>query len=780
MRLIFDATEVDAAVCDSLFESAERAGLHIPTSCAKQGRCRECLVEVEAGAEHLSEPSPEESHLQGNFRLACRAHLVRDGEVRCHTLRRNALQIEEAFADDAASRAVDPIVERVGKAAVRDGEVIETHAERILGLAVDLGTTTVVVALFDLESGVRLATQAFENPQRFGGSDVIARIHFDTTHPGRLLQRTLLGYLQRAINALPCSNHDIFEMTVAANTTMRDLLFGLDVHSVGQMPYQSLTEQQLQRGEVETTSLSMPAKTLRLPLHPRAMVYGLPLIGSHVGADAAACLLATGMGDREAVSVLMDVGTNTEVIVGNRERLVAASCPAGPAFEGGGLSCGVPGLDGAIEHLTVDEHGQTTYQVIGGGDPIGICGSGLIDLLSELRRTGRMSAQGRLANGEGSFAVGPHGIRLTEFDINALAQAKGANTAGLLVTLRRFGIDVRKVRTFYLAGGFATHVDVDAAQTLGLLPSLPASAFVKVGNASLQGAAMALRSAADRQRLEDHVRRIEHLRLETDPEFFNYFVDGCQFKALPGGLDPLLGFRTSRRIEQTPSVAALTRALGSPARRPLPEAMHETIDEALTLYEQHGQAWVWSRAVEIERIDNQSFVAGGQRFHSELLASRYTSADAHAVIAMAVSAGHWVDGETEARWADRPDLAVVLDRLAAAVVQETMQAMTIELCRTAEAHELCLLPPYSPGYTGWSLDDQHRIARLLCDDESGPSASDLEVLDSGMVRPKNTQLALFALSRGPTDDQMRAFHPCRSCDLRGCRFRQDGYVSSAP
>lgn len=780
MRLIVDETEVTAVARESLFACAERAGLHIPTSCVKQGKCRECLVEIEAGAEHLSEPTREESHLQGNFRLACRALLMRDGEVRCHTLRRNGLQIEEAFAGAATSRPVDPIVERVGEAAVRNGDVIEAHAERILGLAVDLGTTTVVVGLFDLESGARLATQAFENPQRFGGSDVIARIHFDTSHKGRLLQRTLLGYLGRAINALPCANHDIFEMTVAANTTMRDLMFGLDVHSVGQMPYRSITEHQLLSGDVETTSLSVPATTLRLPLHERAMVYGLPVIGSHVGADAAACLLATGLADNDAVSVLMDIGTNTELVMGNRERLIAASCPAGPAFEGGGLSCGVPGLEGAIEHLAIDEQGRTECQVIGGGHPVGICGSGLIDLLSELRRTGRMNAQGRLADGDDSFAIGTQDMRLTEFDINELAQAKGANTAGLMVALGSFGIDVRNVQTFYLAGGFGTHVDVAAAQSIGLLPPLPANHFVKVGNASLHGAAMVLLSSADRQRLETLVRRVEHIQLETDPEFFNHFVDGCQFTALPGGVDPLPGFRTSQPIEHRRSVAALARALGNPAGRPLPSAMLETIDEAYAAYERHGQPWVWSRAVEIERIDDQAFVAGGQPFRSELLARRYAAANAHAVVAMAISGGHWVDGEAEALWAERPDLALALDRVAATVVQDAMHSMTVELCKTAEERGLCLLPPYSPGYTGWPMDDQHHIARLLRDDGAGPSESDLELLESGMVRPKNAQLSLFALSRGPADETTRAFHPCESCDLRGCRFRRRAYSSTSP
>ena len=189
---------------ESLFERAEALGIHVPTSCVKQGKCRECLVEVEAGAELLSPPAPQERHLEGRFRLACRTRLVESGEVRCHTLRRGALRIEtETEGLDDGRMRFDPAVTRDGRHVLLDGEPLAESDGPLHGLAIDIGTTTVALRLYDLGSGQLVATHSFENPQRFGGSDIMARIHYDGEHGGRLLQRTLLGYLTRAITGLP-------------------------------------------------------------------------------------------------------------------------------------------------------------------------------------------------------------------------------------------------------------------------------------------------------------------------------------------------------------------------------------------------------------------------------------------------------------------------------------------------------------------------------------------------------------------------------------------------
>ncbi|MFI4942060.1 MAG: ASKHA domain-containing protein [Burkholderiales bacterium] len=515
---------------ESLFERAEALGIHVPTSCVKQGKCRECLVEVEAGAELLSPPAPQELHLEGRFRLACRTRLVESGEVRCHTLRRGALRIEtETEGLDESRVRLDPAVTRDGRHVLLDGEPLAESDGPLHGLAIDIGTTTVALRLYDLGSGRLVATHSFENPQRFGGSDIMARIHYDGQHGGRLLQRTLLGYLTRAIASLPVDPLTIYELVVVGNPTMRDLFFGLDVQPIGVMPYRSTTEAALHDGRAATTSLAVEARRLRLPVFPTARVYGLPLVGSHVGADAAACLLATGIAERDELAAIVDIGTNTEAFIGNRERLLAASCPAGPAFEGGGVSFGMPALTGAIERARLRDDGTVDLNVIGDAAPVGLCGSGLVDLLSELRRTERMNGQGRFTDDSHAFELG-HGLSLSEPDVNELAQAKGANAAGVRVLAETYGVPLQRIERLYLAGGFARHIDVAAARRIGLVPDLPDDRIVKVGNAALLGASMALLSRSRRAELETLVKRVEHVRLETHPQFFEFFVEGCQFE----------------------------------------------------------------------------------------------------------------------------------------------------------------------------------------------------------------------------------------------------------
>ena len=522
---------------ESLFERAEALGIHVPTSCVKQGKCRECLVEVEAGAELLSPPAPQERHLEGRFRLACRTRLVESGEVRCHTLRRGALRIEtETEGLDDGRMRFDPAVTRDGRHVLLDGEPLAESDGPLHGLAIDIGTTTVALRLYDLGSGHLVATHSFENPQRFGGSDIMARIHYDGEHGGRLLQRTLLGYLTRAITGLPVDPLTIYELVVVGNPTMRDLFFGLDVQPIGVMPYRSTTEAALHEGRAFTTSLAVEARRLRLPVFPTARVYGLPLVGSHVGADAAACLLATGIAERDQLAAIVDIGTNTEAFIGNRERLLAASCPAGPAFEGGGVSFGMPALTGAIERARLRDDGTVDLEVIGDAAPIGLCGSGLVDLLSELRRTERMNGQGRFTDDSHAFELG-HGLSLSEPDVNELAQAKGANAAGVRVLAESCGVPLQRIERLYLAGGFARHIDTAAARRIGLVPDLPDDRIVKVGNAALLGASMALLSRSHRAELEALVGRVEHVRLETHPHFFEFFVEGCQLE--PFGAEAL-------------------------------------------------------------------------------------------------------------------------------------------------------------------------------------------------------------------------------------------------
>jgi uncharacterized 2Fe-2S/4Fe-4S cluster protein (DUF4445 family) len=516
LTLTINGALTDAPRGASIFDCAERAGVRVPTSCQKQGKCKECMVEVVAGMEYLSAPVLEEKHLQGNFRLSCRATVTADdGAIRCHTMRRGRMRIESGAAGLPGTAAMQ-----------------HAGGPPRLGLAMDLGTTTVVVRLYDLATGQLIADSSFENPQRFGGSEVMSRIHYDSTHPGKLLRRTLAGYLTHAIEEFPVDPQSISEMVVVGNSTMRDVFFRQNVYSIGQSPYRSITELEMAEGKRTTTSLTETGRRCLLPIDPQARVWGAPIVSGHVGADAAACMLAVDLAHESRVVAIMDIGTNTELIVGNRDRILAASCPAGPAFEGGAIACGMPALDGAIEDVRIDDDGRFHLKVIGGGAPEGICGSGLVALLGELLRTGRMNERGRFEDVDRITLDAEHGIYFLESDVNELAQAKGANAAGLQVVFNNYGIDFNDVDVFYLAGGFGRHLDVAAAARIGLIPHLPGDRIVQVGNAAIEGASIALLSESKRSELEELVRRVEHCRLETHPGFFDFFVEGCQFKPI--------------------------------------------------------------------------------------------------------------------------------------------------------------------------------------------------------------------------------------------------------
>jgi uncharacterized 2Fe-2S/4Fe-4S cluster protein (DUF4445 family) len=539
VTLTINGQSIEAPAGVSIFTAAEQAGVRVPTSCVTLGKCKECVVEITRGMELLTAPTACETHLDARtqFRLSCQCRIAADtGEVECHTMRRGQMRIERRALHLPATHqttTLDPAVVRESDRVVdaMTGEEIARTTGPIHGLAIDLGTTTVVMRLIDLETGEQVADTSFENPQRFGGSDIMSRIHYDSGHPGRLLMRTLAGYLSHAIADLPADPLTIYDVVLVGNSTMRDLFFRQSVYTIGQNPYRSITEIELAEGKRTTTSLRTTGRRSLLPVHPNARVYGLPIISGHVGADAAACMLAIDLAHEDRLVAIMDIGTNTELLVGNRQRILAASCPAGPAFEGGAIACGMPGLEGAIEDVALDDDGRFRLGVIGDGPPEGICGSGLVDLLSELLRTGRMNALGRFEDGVDRVTLDAgRDIYFLERDVNELAQAKGANIAGLQVVFSDYGIQFDDVAVFYLAGGFGRHLKKSASKRIGLIPNIADEKIVQVGNAALEGATIALVSQSRRQELETLVRTVEHCRLETHAGFFDFFVDGCQFR----------------------------------------------------------------------------------------------------------------------------------------------------------------------------------------------------------------------------------------------------------
>ena len=529
--LIHEGRRRSLVVGRSLFDYADDLAVVVPASCKRTGRCRECVVEVKAGLDELSPRTGPEGFLRDPYRLACQASVVgADDDMEIAVLRRRLRIVTRASGDVPHP---DPVVVREGTAVLYRGEPIDEWRGAIRGVAIDVGTTTIAWELCDLESGDVLHVGAIENPQRFGGSDVISRISYDTgPERGELRQavrKALNHELRAAYRDLAIDRRTVYEVVVVGNATMRDLFFGLDVTPIGVRPFRSVIETAYRAGERDTTSIVALAHELGIFVNPRARIVGGPLIGSHVGADVGADLVAVGFADGPEPAMLIDVGTNTEVVVRAGDRYLAASCPAGPAFEGGSVRNGMTASEGAIEAVRMRD-GRIEYDTIGDVDPEGICGSGLVDLLAELTRAGVMTPEGRFADGSREIDVAPEqGIAFSRADASALAQAKAANHCGTEILLRLLGLRSGAIRRLYLAGAFASYIDIGNAVDIGFIPPIPERRIEKVGNASLRGARIMLLSASRRAALERLVGRIEHVELETHPDFFDLFVEGCRF-----------------------------------------------------------------------------------------------------------------------------------------------------------------------------------------------------------------------------------------------------------
>ena len=521
----------------TVFDYADDLAVQVPTSCFRTGQCHECIVEIKRGMDALQPPNEAEAFLRDNYRLACQAVVIDvDKDIDFTPLRRTPRILTHAITNDNETPELNPRVNHRDGVVYYNDEPIDRYRGHLYGLAIDIGTTTVVANLVDLETGKTVSVSSFENPQRFGGSDIMNRISYDGEFHGEL-RRSLIAALNSEIMDM-CDRHDfvrqeIYEVVVAGNTTMRDIFFKQDVQSIGQKPYKSTIEHEYRDGTRSTTALTEKTRRLGIRANPKAMVVSLPLIASHVGADVAADLVSIDIPSTDEIIMLVDVGTNTEVIVGNTKKMVAASCPAGPAFEGGGIEYGMPAYPGAIESLKWEGH-QFSYETIDNEAPQGLCGSGLISLLAELGRNDMMSPKGVFADRKQRIMsiLPEHGITFSRDDASNLAQAKAANYCGQYIVLRHFGCVPTDITRLFLAGGFANYVNLQDAVDIGFLAPVPEAKVVKVGNAAVAGATAVLLSEKKRAAIEALVENIEHIELETTPDFFDIFVEGCQFKPM--------------------------------------------------------------------------------------------------------------------------------------------------------------------------------------------------------------------------------------------------------
>ena len=594
-----------------------------------------------------------------------------------------------------------------------------------------------------------------------------------------------MGTLTHVIEEFPVDPQSIYELVVAGNSTMRDLFFRLDVHSIGQNPYQSITELDMAEGRRTTTSLAETAAKLHVPIHPRARVYGLPIISGHVGADAAACMLAVDIANEKRLVAVMDIGTNTELILGNRDKILAASCPAGPAFEGGKISCGMPGLPGAIEKVFIEADGSPRFKVIGDGPPEGICGSGLVDLLGQLLRTGRINPLGRFEHDEKQFtltAKAGHPIAFTESDINELAQAKGANVAGLQILFQNYGAAFEDVDAFYLAGGFGRHLNIESSKRIGLIPNIPDSKIIQVGNASIEGACIALLSKTKRAELEQTgpprhalpprnasgLLRLFRRRLPVQPHRIADRHESCLTSHVFLHRNKAAAERARRRI---PAAAGLSA--GAPAVRSL--ARTRRLGAPLVC----GKRAALDFRPQRQRADvlGDKIYLGGTEFSSDRLSAQFRAAKAHDAMLVAVSAGAECEAHAHECWQQgRPDEYFFLEMYGSAVVEFLVTHAAGRVCAWAEQNGMAVLPHYSPGYTGWPVSDQPKLWNIIRGDSGSPLPAELEVMESGMLRPKKSLLTVFGLTRHPEKVLPGSkLIPCENCSLPNCQYRRAPY-----
>ncbi len=440
--------------------------------------------------------------------------------------------------------------------------------QHAMGLAVDLGTTSIVAYLVDFASGRVVDTASAYNKQIACGDDVISRIIYAKRKGGLArLQHLAVETINELLDELEQRNrvelYDIQEVTVAGNTTMTHLLLGLDPRFLREEPY------------IPTISAApaLLANELGLRANMLARVHVMPSVGSYVGGDITAGVISSGMYLADKLTLFIDIGTNGEMVLGNRDWLLACACSAGPAFEGGGVGQGMRAAAGAIEDVFIDDTTlEPTFRTVDDAPAVGICGSGLIDLLGELFFTGLVDKSGhidreapsrrvRVRGGVAEYVVcwardagAEHDIVLTESDITGLIRAKAAIFAGFEVLCQSVGIDLADVEQILIGGAFGQYINVDKAIRIGLLPDQPVERFHFLGNTSATGAYAALLCVDLRQSVLDVAAKMTYLELSADNTFMDAYTSSL--------------FLPHTDLDQFPSVRdALARREGAAARR---------------------------------------------------------------------------------------------------------------------------------------------------------------------------------------------------------------------
>ncbi len=586
-------------------EAAARAGLTIDTPCGGVGICGKCRIQVTKGE---SEPTSAElehfdkKEISSGWRLACQTQIHKHSVIHVpdSSLFANQHQIlVEAQKEKAevlpAVRKVyvelaqpslddcDPDLKRLenqignlktdlnqlrelpqslrknnfkGTAVLTDHHLIDFEpsdtTSHCYGAAFDIGTTTVIGSLLDLTTGEEIALSSRMNPQVSFGDDVLSRIKHASSCPNcpdelsQVITTAVSEMIDEMAQTAGIEKRFIYELAFSGNTTMQHLLCGLDTDQLGQVPFVP----------THARGLKLDVGNLKIPIHPRASVYIFPVIGGFVGGDTVACMLTANMDTEDSAVLMVDIGTNGEIVLVKQGEILAASTAAGPAFEGARISCGMRATTGAIEKVIFD--GDIAFSTIGNVAPVGICGSALIDLAAELLRLGVISPLGRLlppdelppdlpdkiknrvvldGDGQCEFVLSEKDkkssslrITVTEKDIRELQLATGAIRAGIAILLKKANLSIIHLKKVLIAGGFGSFIRRSNAQRIGLLPSEIDQKLIKyIGNASLTGSRWALLSTAARKRAEQLASKSQHIELSQDPQFQMEFAEAMIF-----------------------------------------------------------------------------------------------------------------------------------------------------------------------------------------------------------------------------------------------------------
>ncbi|MBK6631313.1 MAG: DUF4445 domain-containing protein [Betaproteobacteria bacterium] len=582
---------------ETIYQSARRGGVRIVGACGGRGACGTCVVRIVEGAVAL-DGSHAETNADGEENGAGKSGKGKKWVRACRTHARSNCTVEVAprslapvvraevgVGSDNAEHALplDPAVvgldvavpeatlsdnlsdaDRIARALPNAIEALDLHAarslsqalrdgrwsvraclhgselidvvpsgSRLLGLAVDLGTTNVAGFLVDLESGVRLASLGIENPQVAWGADLISRINHAIRVPGgaeelRAASVAALNALAHDLcQAVGAHSGQIVDVAICGNTAMHHLLLGLPVSQLGRAPFVAAVRD----------TLESKARELGLAVSPGAWVHAAPNVGGFVGGDHVTTLLATeNHWGAVPTSLVMDIGTNTEISLMHGGARLTASCPSGPALEGGHIACGMRAAEGAIERVGLED-GRIVVGTIGGRLPVGLCGSGVLDALAVLHRAHVVDARGRMAadhpvveesNNKRAAVLAP-GVVFSQDDVRAVQLAKAAIRSGTELLLREAGLQASDIGRFVIAGAFGAYIDVRSGIEIGLFPDLPPERFAQVGNAAGAGVQMMLASKVARARVRELAEGCRYIELSTYPDFQKTFLKHIGF-----------------------------------------------------------------------------------------------------------------------------------------------------------------------------------------------------------------------------------------------------------